>query len=171
MVYAAPPVIRRNSHLIPTAIALVIVGLVSPLHVSLFGLSWPLLWVPVAILGLWPRRASALPSALLLFAAGLWIDWVTLGAVGQWPLVFVATYALTRPDMAEPGSGLLTGLARCARALLIAVALFVLSGWFVYGAWPEFGVLSRGVLVFVLCLPVMIGLRDLVARQTAKDDF
>jgi hypothetical protein len=171
MVYVAPRIVRRNGHLVPAAIALFLAGLISPLHIIVFGLSWPLLWVPLAIVGLWPRQASSLPSSLILFVAGLWIDWVTLGAVGQWPLVFVAVYAFTRPDLAEPGRGLVRGLARSASALLIGFVLFALSGWFIYGVWPDAGVVAKGVVVFVLSLPVIILLRDLIAGRTGQDDF
>ena len=171
MVYASPPVIRRNSHLVPAGLALFLLGLVAPLHLSLFGASWPLLWLPLAVVGLWPRQASCVPSALMLFVAGLWIDWVTLGAVGQWPLVFVGAYAIMRPDLADAGRGLVRGLSRCAGALLIGLIIFGLSGWFIYGVLPDIALLSRGVLVFAVSLPLLILLRDLIAGYAAQDDF
>ena len=168
--YAASAPVRRNSHLIPAALALAVAGLLSPLHVSLFNVSWPLVWLPFAVVALWPRQASAVPSAVILFFGGLWVDVATLGALGQWPLIFLVTYAVVRPDMAEPGGGVARSLARVATALLVAVPVLALSGRFVYGVWPDWGVVGRGLFVLIVSLPFIALLRDLFAGRLSRDD-
>lgn len=162
--------VRRNSHLVPAVLALAVCGLVSPLHVTLFGASWPLIWLPLAVVALWPRQASALPSAVLLLLGGLWVDWATLGAPGQWALVFLVTYAVMRPDQSEPRRGLISAYARAGLALLVAVPVLALVGRGVYGVWPDWLVLGRGVSVMLLALPAIALIRDLLAGRASRYD-
>ena len=170
MAFVSQAPIRRNSHLVPAALALGLAGLLSPVHLSLFGQSWPLTWLAFAVMALWPRQASPVPSALLLFAGGLWVDWATLGAPGQWALVFALTYAVVRPDQSEPMRGLGTSVWRVVMALLVGVPVFVLSGWFVYGAWPDGLALGRGLLVLLVTLPLIAVLRDVFAGRLTRED-
>lgn len=171
MTFLPTTVVRRNSHLVPAGLALALTGLMSPLHITLAGQSWPLIWLPFAVVALWPRQASALPSAFLLFAGGLWVDVATLGAPGQWPLVFLTTYAVLRPDWSEPGRGLVRGFLRTVQALLVGVPVLLLSGWAVWTGWPDAAMLGRGLAVLLLSLPLIIVLRDLFAGRLSSDDY
>ena len=171
MAFVNPAPIRRNSHLVPTAVALALAGLFSPVHLTLFDQPWSLVWLPFVILSLWPRQAGPVASCILLFLAGLWVDWATLGATGQWPFVFLVTYAVIRPDQAERVRGLTVAFVRLAKALLVGGPVFVLSGWLVYGAWPDWIALGRGIFVAVVMLPLVAFARDMFAGRLAGDDF
>lgn len=171
MTFVSTTSARRNSHLVPAALALALTGLLSPLHINLLGQTWPLVWLPFAVVALWPRQASAVPSAVLLFIGGLWVDVATLGAPGQWPLVFLATYSILRPDWAEPGRGVLRGILRVIQALAVGVPVLLLSGWAVWGGWPDWAALGRGVAVLWVALPFLIVLRDLLGHRMSRDDY
>lgn len=171
MAYASASLPRRNGHLLPAAVALLLAGMAAPLHIVLGGASWPLIWLPFSIVALWPRQVAALPSAILLLLGGLWVDWTTLGATGQWASVFLITYAVVRPDLAESVRGMVSGLARTGQALLIGLPVLVLTGRVVYGLWPDVMALSRGLLVLLLLLPLIIVIRDLFAGRLSRNDF
>ena len=170
MAYVSGIPARRNSHLIPAGIALLLGGLVAPLHITLLGASWPLIWVPFAVVAMWPGRASALPSALMLLLGGLWVDWATLGPMGQWSLVYLVTYAVMRPDTSESGRGMAVQVARAVPALLVALPVLALTGRFVYGVWPEWTVVARGIVVFALSVPVLALGREIFASRLSGDD-
>ena len=170
MTFASQTPVRRNGHLVPTALALAVTGLLCVLHLRLLGASWPLLWLPVTVVALWPSRVSPVLSALVLVAGGLWVDFATLGAPGQWPLVFLMIYAVIRPDQRAAPNGLVSGLSRVAVALIIAVAVLGLTGRIVYGVWPDVTSIGRGVLVAMLLSPLAIAGRAAATRAMSGDD-
>ncbi|MGB3456797.1 MAG: hypothetical protein WBG08_01800 [Litorimonas sp.] len=161
--------IMHNERLIPAAFALLVTGLISVVDIRLFGESWPLTWLPLVVVALWPRQVAVWPSGLLLLAGGLWVDWTSWGAPGQWPLVFLLTYALIRPDARSPSRGIATGALRFIAALCVGVPVLVLTGWVVYGAWPDWGTLARGVASVLVLLPLLILVRDGVARRMSEE--
>ncbi len=163
--------VRRNSHLIPAGFALAVSGLLCVLHLQLFGASWPLLWLPVTVIALWPSRVGPVLSALLLVVAGLWVDFVTLGAPGQWPLVFLVIYSVIRPDRRPAPNSVISGLSRVAVALIIAVLVHSLSGRVVYGVWPDVTSVGRGVLVAMLLTPLVILGRAVATRSFSGGDI
>ena len=130
---------QRNEQLVPAAFALLIIGLISAVDVRLFDESWPLTWLPFVVVALWPRRVSVWSSGILLLIGGLWVDWTTWGAPGQWPLVFLLTHALIRPDIRSDARGLGVGMTRFMIALLVGVPVLILTGWVVYESWPDWG--------------------------------
>lgn len=170
MGYLGVAPVQRNERLLPTALALLVTGLLSVLEIRLFNESWPLTWLPFAVVALWPRKVGVWPSGLLLLLGGLWVDWTSWGAPGQWPLVFLLTYALIRPDIRGGSRGLGAGMTRFALALLIGVPVLILTGWAVYEAWPDWGTLGRGVVMTTLLLPIFIYLRDKLADRMSVDD-
>ena len=170
MAFVSQAPVRRNSHLIPAGFALVVTGLLCVLHMRFLGVSWPLLWLPFAVVSLWPRQASPVPSAVLIFIGGLWVDWVTLGVPGQWPAVMLVTYAILRPDLGEPVRGVVVAYARFAQALIIGVPVFVLSGRLVYTVWPDPFALLRGIAIVIVLLPLIALVRDLAAGRLSGDD-
>ena len=170
MAYLGVNPILRNERLIPAAFTLLLAGLISAVDVRLFGQSWPLTWIPFAAVSLWPRRVGLWGSALLLFIGGLWVDWTTWGAPGQWPLVFLLTYALIRPDIRGSARGLASGMTRFTLALAVGLPVFVLTGWTIYESWPDWGSLGRGVVVAVILVPIMIFMRDKLAVRMGGDD-
>ncbi len=161
---------QRNEQLVPAAFALLIIGLISAVDVRLFDESWPLTWLPFVVVALWPRRVSVWPSGILLLVGGLWVDWTTWGAPGQWPLVFLLTYALIRPDIRSDARGLGVGMTRFMIALLVGVPVLILTGWVVYGSWPDWGVLGRGIVVATVMAPVIVFLRDQLADRMTRGD-
>ncbi|MEM7729215.1 MAG: hypothetical protein AAF311_08055 [Pseudomonadota bacterium] len=162
--------IMHNERLYPAAFALLVTGLFSVVDVRLFGESWPLTWLPFAVVALWPRQVSVWPTGLLLLLGGLWVDWTSWGAPGQWPLVFLLTYAVIRPNARSATRGLLAGLSRFAVALLIGVPVFLGTGWIVYGSFPDWAVLARGLVATFLLLPFLILVRDGLAGRMSEDD-
>lgn len=170
MGYLGVSPVQRNLRLLPAAFALLLTGLISAVDIRLFGQSWPLTWLPFAVVALWPRKVGVIPSSLLLFIGGLWIDWTTLGAPGQWPLVFLLTYAIIRPDIRGSARGYAPGLMRFILALLIGVPVLILTGWAVYDVWPDIRVLLRGVFMAFLVVPIMIYFRDGLADRMSGDD-
>ncbi|WP_298911839.1 hypothetical protein [uncultured Algimonas sp.] len=160
----------RNDRLIPAVLALLVTGLVSVVDVRLFGESWPLTWLPFAVVALWPRHVSTGASGLLLLAGGLWVDWTSWGAPGQWPLVFLITYALIRPGARGGRRGLLAGIRRFVLALLVGVPVMILTGWMVYESWPDWMALGRGLLVVTVILPIFILVRDGLAGRMSEED-
>lgn len=169
MVFAGTHVPDRNTDLIPAALALILAGLASAIHVNAFGVSWSFLWLPFLLVAIWPRRAGSFPSALLLFFAGIWVDWTTLGALGQWSTVFLVTYLVTRPDRQATERGVLPAYRRFCVALLVGISAYVVTGWLVYGAWPDWFSLMRGVFVAALILPFAALLRDRLARRMSRE--
>lgn len=169
MAYLGVAPIQRNERLIPAAFALLLVGLLSVIEVRLFGQSWPLTWMPFAIVALWPRQVGVWPSGLLLLLGGLWLDWTSWGAPGQWPLVFLLTYALIRPDIRGSARGFGAGMTRFALALLVGVPVLILTGWAVYEAWPDWGTLGRGLVMTTCLMPILIYLRDTLANRMSVD--
>ena len=170
MAYLGVSPVQRNERLFPAALALLATGLICAIDVRLFGQSWPLTWLPFAVVALWPRKVGVWPSGVLLLAGGLWVDWTTWGAPGQWPLVFLITYALIRPDIRGSARGLAEGLTRFNLALLVGVPVLALSGWAVYESWPDPGALGRGIVATLLLVPVMIFLRDGLAGRMGGED-
>ena len=162
--------VRRNGHLVPAALALAAAGLLCVLHLRLFGSSWPLLWLPVTVVALWPSRVGPVLSAVALVAGGLWVDFATLGAPGQWPLVFLMIYAIIRPDQRPAPDGFVSGLSRVAVALILAVVVIGVTGRVVYGVWPDVTSVGRGVLVAMLLSPLVILGRAAATRAVSGDD-
>lgn len=162
--------VQRNSHLIPATVLFLITGLLTVLEVRLFGQSWPLTWLPFAVVALWPRQVAILPSGLLMMVGGLWVDWTTLGAPGQWSLIFLMTYFFMRPGRKEGERGLTAGMARLALALMVGLPLFILTGRLLYGIWPDWSSLGRGVAIVIILTPVLILGRDMLARRMSGDD-
>lgn len=170
MAYLGTSPALRNEKLIPAALALLIAGLISALDIRFFGSTWPLTWIPFAAVALWPRRVGVWPSSLLLFIGGLWVDWTTWGVPGQWPVVFLLTYALIRPDIREGARGLAAGMTRFILALCVGLPVFILTGWAIYEVWPDWELLGRGVAVAFIVAPLMIFIRDRLAIRMSQDD-
>lgn len=168
MAFTTPQSAHRNVDLIPAILSLAVASLVSAVHIDLFGTTWSLLWLPFLIVALWPRRAHPLVTAVILFLAGLWLDWATLGAPGQWALVFLITFAILRPDLEARPRGVLAAYRRFGAALLLGVPVFIVTGWLVYRAWPDWISLVKGVSLAALILPVISFLRDRIALQMGE---
>jgi len=170
MAYLGISPAQRNGQLVPAAFALIITGLISAVDVRLFDESWPLTWLPFVVVALWPRRVGVWPSGILLLAGGMWVDWTTWGAPGQWPLVFLLTYALVRPDIRNAARGLGPGMTRFMLGLMVGVPVLILTGWVVYESWPDWGSLGRGLVVAILVAPLIVLLRDRLAGRMTRDD-
>ncbi|MGB6230469.1 MAG: hypothetical protein WBF53_10125 [Litorimonas sp.] len=170
MAYLGIAPAQRNEQLFPAGFALLVTGLVSAVDIRLFGQSWPLTWLPFAVVALWPRNVGALPSALLLFAGGIWVDWTSWGAPGQWPLIFLLTYAIMPSSRSDAMRGLAAGMGRFVGSLFIGVPVLIATGWVVYDTWPDWGALARGLVVAVVILPFAILLRDRLAGRMSGDD-
>ncbi|GLQ19309.1 hypothetical protein ACFFUB_12885 [Algimonas porphyrae] len=162
--------VHRNTHLIPAMLVFLLSGLLTVLELRLFGQSWPLTWLPLAVVALWPRQVAMLPTALLFMLGGLWVDWTTLGAPGQWSLVFLIAYLLVSPGRSEGDRGLTVGMSRFAATLAIGLPVFILTGRLVYGIWPDWAALGRGVCVATVLVPLLILGRDALARRMSRDD-
>ena len=170
MAYLGVAPVQHNERLVPTALALLLTGLFSVVEIPLFGQSWPLTWLPFAVVALWPRQVGVWPSGLLLLMGGLWVDWTSWGAPGQWPLVYLLTYALIRPDFRGDARGVAAGMSRFALSLLIGVPIFIATGWAVYESLPDWGTLGRGIVITTLLVPILIYFRDRIAARMSVDD-
>jgi hypothetical protein len=170
MAYLGVTPVQHNERLFPAALALLLAGLFSVLEVRVFGQSWPLTWLPFAVVALWPRQVGVWPTGLILLLGGLWVDWTSWGAPGQWPLVFLLTYAVIRPDFREGARGLAAGMSRFALSLCVGVPVLILTGWTVYESWPDWGTLGRGIIITLLLVPLLIGVRDRLAGRMSFED-
>lgn len=169
MAYHSNQIIERNSTLIPAGLSLVLTGLASAVHINFIGASWSLIWLPFIIVALWPRRTGIFASACLIFLAGLWVDWTTLGAIGQWPLVYLISYFGTRPDKPSMENGIIPAYRRLGLALIIGVPVYIATGWIVYGVFPDWYALFRGVAFAALILPIVALIRDNLAQRFGRD--
>lgn len=153
-------------------LALFIAGAASIAGVRLFGVRVGFGFVPLLVLAIWPRRAHALISIVLVFSAGLFTDWATGGVVGQWALVFVLIWGFLRPELRgspfAPIGLFLIWLATCGLALVV----LSMSGYFVFGILPDLAPLGHQMIFATLLLPLLLLLRrGLEMRFSDTEDW
>ncbi len=127
-------------------------------------------FLPLVILAIWPRYAHTLVSLILVFFAGIFMDWASGGIDGQWALVFVLVWGFLRPELRgspfSPISLILIWLATCGLALVV----LSLSGYFVFRIWPDLAALGRQMIFATCLLPVFLLLRRVVAKLVTDSD-
>lgn len=152
--------------------ALFLAAATSIAGINLFGVRIGFGFVPLAVLAIWPRHANTLTSLVIVFLAGLFMDWASGGIDGQWALVFVLVWGFLRPQLRSapfaPISLLLIWLATCGLALVV----LSLSGYFVFRIFPDFAALGRQMIFATCLLPVFLLLRSgLAARLNDRDEW
>jgi len=153
-------------------LALFLAGALSVAGINLFGVRTGFGFVPLLVLAVWPRHANTLISLALVFFAGLFTDWGTGGIYGQWALAFVLVWGFFRPEHRgspfAPQGLFFVWLAICGLAMVV----IALSGYFVFGIFPDFAVLGRQMILATICLPaVMLLRRALAVRFSDGEDW
>lgn len=163
---------RKIFPAIVAGIALLLAGSVSIAGLNIFGLRTGFGFIPLLVLAIWPRQANALVSLGFVFLAGLFTDWATGGIYGQWALTFVLIWGFLRPELRgspySPLSFFLVWLAICGLALVT----LSMTGYFVFGIFPDLSVLGRQMILATICLPAAILLRrGLAMRFSDREDW
>jgi len=157
--------VRKKTPAIVAGVALFVAGAISIGWINAFGSNVGFGFIPLLVIAIWPRLANPLLSLALVFAAGLFTDWATNQIVGQWALVFTVTWGFLRPELRSspyaPVSLFFVWLATCGLALI----LLSLSGWFVRGVMPDLSALGRQMILATLLLPIILLLRNLIAKR------
>ena len=169
MAFTTSTPVNPGKTLLPSTIALIIAVLLSPIHVSALGVSWSLIWLPFLVLALWSRSAPIFPTAIAFFIGGMWVDWVTLGALGQWSFVYLVTILVRFSPRASKESGIGRAYIRFGLCLLVGLPVYALTGWAVYASLPDWLTLCRGLLFVAILVPPVAALRDVVARRYGQD--
>ncbi len=102
-------------------LALIVMSLVD---IRFAGLNLSFMWLPLIGVFLWPRGAETSSSAGLLLIAGLLFDIISDGAIGVWPIIFLVTLLILRPNKRSRNVtfiSLWTGFFIWASALLLAI--------------------------------------------------
>jgi len=148
-------------HYAPACLALLISGFVSVLHVNLPGGSVSLLLLPMLIVSLWPRGVNAIVTIITFFLMGIFMDWGTHGALGQWALVYLAIFSVLRPDRRDGPVRFINAIVLWLLGLLIGTGALIVTGWMVYAALPSFTVLLRQALLVSALMPFVIVIRNI----------
>lgn len=162
--------VQKTLPAIVAGIALFLAGAISIGGVHALGHYMGFGLVPLIVIAIWPRHANEIVSLVFVFLAGLFTDWATGGVLGQWALVFCAAWGVCRPSLRSsafaPVGFVLIWLAMCAMAVL----LISLSGWFVFGVFPDFAAMGRQVVLASLCLPLALVIRHWVGSRIGEND-
>lgn len=156
-------------------ILLVIAGLFAAtmlafLNVNIGGQSVSLTALPLAFIALWPRNVHPILTIILVLIFGIFLDWGSGGAPGQWALVFLAVFGILRPDRRGGTLSLILAIRNWLIAALIAFIILCVTGWFVYGIWPNLNVLARQFGLITLLFPFLYLFRQLIYRFTTDPD-
>lgn len=151
----APKRVIKKTSFLPVLIAFTICVFVAFMHVNVAGRVLSLLCLPLLFVALWPRNLNAQLSILIFLFAGLFVDWGSAGAPGQWALVYLAVFAVTRPDQRLAPLSFWLAIRNWFVAVVIAAIILIVSGSFVYGVWPNFAVLAWQFGAMTALLPIL----------------
>lgn len=153
--------VRKILPAILAGIALFLTGGATIGGVNVMGHQIGFAFVPLLIVTIWPRSANTLLSLLIVFFAGLFIDWANAGILGQWALILCVTWGVLRPELRNAPFAPLRVLFIWISICGLAFVLLSVSGMFVYGILPDFAALVRQMILATILLPVSLLLRHL----------
>lgn len=68
------------------------------IDLHIFSTTLSFIFVPLIGIYLWPRGAATSLSYILIFLCGLIMDLASGGPIGIWPLLYLLTFGILRPD-------------------------------------------------------------------------
>lgn len=165
------PVKRMRPALI-AGVALIIAGAMSISGLNLFNSRFGFEFLPLLVLVIWPRRANTIVSLTFVWLAGLFTDWATGDITGQWALIFVLVWGFLRPELrSDPFTPVKIFLAWLI-ACVVAALILSLTGYFIFGIFPDLAPLGRQAIISTLFLPIVLLLRrSIVVRLKDFDDW
>jgi hypothetical protein len=98
MTFLTPQTGLSSRSFIPASLSLIVCIFLSVLHVNLPGGSVSLLLLPLLIVSLWPRGVNPVVTIVTFFVMGMFMDWGTNGALGQWAIIYLSVFIGLRPD-------------------------------------------------------------------------
>jgi len=160
---------KARSHALQAGIGLLLLALLSTVNFNLFGLSISFLFVPLVLVYLWPKSADDLITYLALFICGLFLDLLTGGYPGMWPLIFILGLVFLRPNlMNREAVFFVSWIGYIFWALVLALVFLLLDFWAKGNI--EMKTLTLQLLVSVLVFPAIYMARVFVRGIVIDED-
>jgi len=142
--------------------------IISVLNVNIAGRTIGFVFLPLIGVCLWPRTDKAVLSIITIFIFGLFLDLLSAGPLGLWPLIFLTVFAVLRPHMRLKAHSFNSALTQWVVALLFALIASYLLGWFARESRPDTTALLFQALAAAALFPLIYGLRH-VGRYVFSD--
>jgi len=123
------------------------------MHVSL-------MFLPVAMIFLWPPKASQAWSLFFVFILGVFFDILTSGPIGVWGLSYLLLFVLFDGGIGQK-MGTVLALFSFVFALLLVYAMALVFGRFSMGHWPDMGGLAINAVASFFVFPVIYAIVSL----------
>jgi len=162
MTFLTPQTGLSSRSFIPASLSLIVCIFLSVLHVNLPGGSVSLLLLPLLIVSLWPRGVNPVVTIVTFFVMGMFMDWGTNGALGQWAIIYLSVFIGLRPDRRDGRVSFLGAIGLWGVGLAIGALMIVITGWLVYATLPNFTVLFRQALLISIMMPLAVFIRNIV---------
>jgi multisubunit Na+/H+ antiporter MnhB subunit len=85
-------------------------------------------------------------------------------------LAYLIVFSVLRPDRRAKPLNFAKAVQNWLMAVGLALATLVLTGWFVYGAWPNVMTLARQIGLVTLFLPLAVLIRRAVRYALTDPD-
>ncbi len=168
MTFLSPQNTSSSRYFVPACFGLVVATFLSVLHINIPGGNVSLLLLPLLMVSLWPSGVNGVVSVLILFSMGVFMDWGTNGALGQWSIIYLTVFTILRPDKREGVTSFIGALALWFIGLAVGGLMLIVTGWLVYGVLPNFTVLFRQALLISILMPLIVLIRN-VTRYWMTD--
>lgn len=155
---------------VPATLGLLLFSVVGFLSLNLGNQTITLTWLPLLIISLWPRRILPSLTIVLFLVFGLFIDWGSVGAPGQWALVYLTCLLVLRPDKRVNPINFSGAIKNWFIAAITAAIVISVTGWIVYGRLPDAYVLAQQAGLVTLFMPIFYLLRFMVRYVLTDPD-
>lgn len=132
---------------------------VGMLGFQFFSLHYSLFLVPLSIIYFWPRTSDGIVSFIGLFLAGLLMDVLSGGGLGQNALIYLICFGVFRPDLRLRTPALGTAWLEFAIWLMIATIILIVQDSFLDTYSINFTSLLRSIIIALVLFPLIFGLR------------
>lgn len=170
MTYLSQSPTHGSRNFVPACIALCLSSLFSILTINFPNNQISLTFLPLLVVCLWPRGVNSVVSILTIFLVGLWMDWITNGALGQWAMVYLTVYAVLRPDRREGAARFFVALRLWLVGMAAGALMLIFTGWVAYGTWPNFTNLFQQALLASAFMPLAVFARNLTRYLVSDPD-
>ena len=153
-----------SAHFIPASLAFFVSIFISVLHLNLpepIG-SVSLLLLPLLMVALWPSGVNAVVTIVTFLLMGIFMDWGTNGALGQWAFIYLTVFTVLRPDRRENYVNFIGAVGLWVIGALIGVVMLIVTGWLVYGVLPNFPILFKQICLVSLLMPLVVITRNAI---------
>ena len=147
------------NYFLPATAALFLACVISVLHINLPGGAISFQLLPLLIISLWPRGINSILTIITFFLMGLFMDWGSQGALGQWAVIYLSLFAIMRPDRRDRPLSVFFSIKAWLMGVLIGGCALIVTGWFAYGIGPNFIVLFQQALLVTILIPAILFLR------------